>query len=33
MSMIASAPNGEICVCDLTPAFEQPGPGHVRIRD
>lgn len=22
MSMIASAPDGEICVCDLTPAFE-----------
>jgi ArsR family transcriptional regulator, arsenate/arsenite/antimonite-responsive transcriptional repressor len=22
MSMIASAPGGEICVCDLTPAFE-----------
>jgi ArsR family transcriptional regulator len=22
MSMIASAPNGEICVCDLTPGFE-----------
>ena len=21
MSMIASAPDGEICVCDLTPAF------------
>jgi ArsR family transcriptional regulator, arsenate/arsenite/antimonite-responsive transcriptional repressor len=21
MSMIASAPNGEVCVCDLTPAF------------
>jgi len=26
MSMIASAPNGEICVCDLTPAFELSGP-------
>jgi len=25
MSMIASAPGGEICVCDLTPAFEQSG--------
>jgi ArsR family transcriptional regulator len=22
MSMIASAPDGEICVCDLTPGFE-----------
>lgn len=22
MSMIAAAPDGEICVCDLTPAFE-----------
>jgi ArsR family transcriptional regulator len=26
MSMIASAPTGEICVCDLTPAFELSGP-------
>jgi ArsR family transcriptional regulator len=26
MSMIASAPNGEICVCDLTPAFILSGP-------
>src|SRR6266496_6616857 len=26
MSMIASAPGGEICVCDLTPAFERSGP-------
>ncbi|WP_426513938.1 ArsR/SmtB family transcription factor [Dactylosporangium sp. McL0621] len=26
MSMIASAPEGEICVCDLTPAFELSGP-------
>ena len=25
MSMIASAPAGEICVCDLTPAFEISG--------
>jgi ArsR family transcriptional regulator len=25
LSMIASAPGGEICVCDLTPAFEQSG--------
>jgi ArsR family transcriptional regulator len=26
MSMIASAPAGEICVCDLTPAFALSGP-------
>src|SRR5688572_13459100 len=26
MSMIASAADGEICVCDLTPAFELSGP-------
>jgi ArsR family transcriptional regulator, arsenate/arsenite/antimonite-responsive transcriptional repressor len=26
MSMIASAPDGEICVCDLTPAFQVSGP-------
>ena len=26
MSMIASAPDGERCVCDLTPAFELSGP-------
>ena len=26
MSMIASAETGEICVCDLTPAFELSGP-------
>jgi ArsR family transcriptional regulator len=25
MSMIASAPGGEICVCDLTPAFALTG--------
>jgi ArsR family transcriptional regulator len=25
MSMIASAPGGEVCVCDLTPAFEVGG--------
>ncbi len=25
MSMIASAPDGEICVCDLTPAFTLSG--------
>ena len=26
MSMIASAPDGEICVCELTPAFTLSGP-------
>ena len=26
MSMIASAAGGEMCVCDLTPAFEVSGP-------
>ena len=26
LSMIASAPDGEICVCDLTPAFDLSGP-------
>jgi ArsR family transcriptional regulator len=26
MSMIASAPDGQACVCDLTPAFELSGP-------
>ena len=26
MSMIASAPSGEICVCELTPAFDLSGP-------
>jgi ArsR family transcriptional regulator len=26
MSMIASAPGGEICVCDLTPSFALSGP-------
>ncbi len=26
MSMIASAPSGEACVCDLTPAFALSGP-------
>lgn len=26
MSMIASAPEGEICVCDLTPTFDLSGP-------
>lgn len=34
MSMIASAAEGEICVCDLTPAFALSGPTishHLRI--
>jgi ArsR family transcriptional regulator len=34
MSMIASAPGGEICVCDLTPAFELSGPTishHLKV--
>jgi ArsR family transcriptional regulator len=34
MSMIASATGGEICVCDLTPAFELSGPTishHLRV--
>lgn len=26
LSMIASAPGGEVCVCDLTPAFALSGP-------
>jgi ArsR family transcriptional regulator len=26
LSMIASAPTGEACVCDLTPSFELSGP-------
>jgi ArsR family transcriptional regulator, arsenate/arsenite/antimonite-responsive transcriptional repressor len=26
LSMIASVPEGEICVCDLTPAFDLSGP-------
>jgi ArsR family transcriptional regulator len=26
MSMIASAPEGEVCVCELTPAFGLSGP-------
>jgi|SRR5262249_41346567 len=26
MSMIATAPQGEICVCELTPAFRLSGP-------
>jgi len=32
--MIASAPDGEICVCDLTPAFDLSGPTishHLRV--
>src|SRR5215218_2045451 len=34
MSMIASAPSGEICVCDLTPAFDLSGPTishHLKV--
>lgn len=34
ISMIASSPGGEICVCDLTPAFELSGPTishHLRV--
>ncbi|SCF47271.1 ArsR/SmtB family transcription factor [Micromonospora mirobrigensis] len=34
MSMIASAEGGEICVCDLTPAFDLTGPTishHLRV--
>jgi ArsR family transcriptional regulator len=34
LSMIASAAGGEICVCDLTPAFELSGPTishHLRV--
>src|SRR5688572_24023696 len=34
MSMIASAPGGEICVCDLTPAFSVSGPTishHLKV--
>lgn len=34
MSMIASADGGEICVCDLTPAFEISGPTvshHLKV--
>ena len=30
MSMIASAPDGEICVCDLTPAFDLSGPASAQ---
>jgi ArsR family transcriptional regulator len=34
MSMIASAEGGEICVCELTPAFEISGPTishHLKV--
>lgn len=34
MSMIASAPSGETCVCDLTPAFDLSGPTishHLKV--
>jgi ArsR family transcriptional regulator len=34
MSMIASSEGGEICVCDLTPAFDLSGPTvshHLRV--
>ncbi|MEV4415793.1 metalloregulator ArsR/SmtB family transcription factor [Catellatospora sp. NPDC049609] len=34
MSMIASADGGEICVCDLTPAFDLTGPTishHLKV--
>jgi ArsR family transcriptional regulator len=34
MSMIASAPGGEVCVCDLTPAFAISGPTishHLKV--
>ena len=34
MSMIASAAGGEVCVCDLTPAFSVSGPTishHLKI--
>jgi ArsR family transcriptional regulator, arsenate/arsenite/antimonite-responsive transcriptional repressor len=34
MSMIASAPGGEACVCDLTPGFEISGPTishHLKV--
>jgi ArsR family transcriptional regulator len=34
LSMIASAGGGEVCVCDLTPAFELSGPTishHLRV--
>ncbi|GAA1739921.1 metalloregulator ArsR/SmtB family transcription factor [Luedemannella helvata] len=34
LSMIASADGGEVCVCDLTPAFDLTGPTishHLRV--
>jgi ArsR family transcriptional regulator, arsenate/arsenite/antimonite-responsive transcriptional repressor len=34
MSMIASSPAGEVCVCDLTPAFDLSGPTishHLKV--
>jgi ArsR family transcriptional regulator len=34
MSMIASSQSGEICVCDLTPAFDLSGPTishHLKV--
>jgi ArsR family transcriptional regulator len=34
LSMITSAPDGEICVCDLTPAFGVSGPTishHLKV--
>ena len=34
MSMIASAVGGEVCVCDLTPAFDLSGPTishHLKV--
>jgi ArsR family transcriptional regulator len=34
LSMIASHPGGEVCVCDLTPAFAVSGPTvshHLRV--
>jgi ArsR family transcriptional regulator len=34
MSQIASAPEGEVCVCDLTPGFELSGPTishHLKV--
>jgi len=34
LSMITSAPGGEICVCDLTPAFDLSGPTishHLKV--
>jgi ArsR family transcriptional regulator, arsenate/arsenite/antimonite-responsive transcriptional repressor len=34
LSMIASAPSGEACVCDLTPAFDLSGPTishHLKV--